>query len=165
MGTGYNGSALMPSGYGVYNGTNYTSGAPLVITEGSKVKLLNNAASAILGQLPDGQRLWDSSTNKITPINSGDSYVMRVDFTAANTSNTGAIELTLNIGGTQGDILAIPSSFIRGVNVFRRFTTSSLIFTLDTFIQNGGELYLESIRGTTSLYDLTIVLARVHEAK
>lgn len=163
MGKGYSNGTK--TGYGIYNGTDYTEASPLVITAGNKVKLVNNAASTVLSQLPEGQDLWDPVTNKITPINDGDGYLLRVDFTAANTSNTGALELTLDIGGSLGEILARPDTFIRGTNIFRRFTSTSMIYSLGTFLANGGELFLESIRGTTSLYDLTIIISRFHEAK
>lgn len=155
------------TGWAQYSDTQYTSTTPLVVAEGSEIALTNNAGQTITSHLPLGiAALYDGTTNKITPENSGDSYILRIDFTAFSTSNTGYGEIKLNVGGAVGQILDIPVNFPRGTGILnaRELTRSTLMYSLDTFIQNGGTLSYESVRGSTSIYDIVFVISRIHKA-
>lgn len=110
--------------------------------------------------------LYDGALNKITPDKSGDGYLLRIGFKRFTTSNTGYGEITLDIG--QDDpILDIPVTFPRGTGVInaRTFVSTDFIFSGDDFIANGGSLYFESVRGTTSIYDIRYLIARVHKSR
>jgi hypothetical protein len=155
------------TGWASYNDDQYTSGSPLVITAGSTVQLTNNAASSIKTHLPNGiTDFWNSSTNVITPENSGDAYMLRVSFTAFTDNNNGLAESQLDIGGSQGIIDRRLINFPRGTGLgnARNISYTSLIFSLDTFLANGGTLQIEGITGTTSIYDISILIARIHKA-
>ena len=155
------------TGWAQYSDTVYTSGSPLLVTQGTEVALTNNAGSTITSNLPTGvTAFYDGTTNLITPENSGDAYMLRVDFSAWNTVTEGYGVVKLDIGGGIGVILNRSVQFPRGSgsgNV-RLFTSSSLIYTLGTFIANGGTLTFESVRGNTSIYDINFVISRVHKA-
>ncbi len=156
------------TGWAQYSDTQYTSTSPLIVTNGSNVNLTNNAGNTIKSQLPEGVTdLYDNVAGKITPDTSGDMYELRVDFTAFTTSNTGYGELTLDIGGSLGVILSIPVTFPRGTGISnsRAFSRTTLMYTLDTFLQNGGRLKYESIRGNTSVYDIVYVISRIHKGR
>lgn len=151
------------TGWAQYSDSLHTSGSPLVVEQGEEVILTNNAANSITGFLPlDVDSLY--SNNKITPANSGDTYILRIDFTAYTNNNNGLAEIKLDIGGTQGVILKRILQFPRGAGISnaREFSTTNLIFTLDTFIANGGEIKVESVRGDTSIFDVSYVITRVH---
>lgn len=166
-GVGSDGSNLAESGWAQYSDDQYTELSPLVISVGQRVKLSNNAANIINSQLPVGvSDFYDGTTEKITPDLVGDSYMLRVNFKAFTDDNNGYAELQLDIGGAQGVILERGLSFPRGTgpsNV-RSFSTSSLIYTLGQFVSNGGELFIDNIRGTTSIYDISYVISRDHKA-
>lgn len=155
------------SGWAQYNDDQYTELSPLVIPTGQRVKLPNNAANIINSQLPTGVlEFYNGTTQKITPDSVGDSYMLRVNFKAFTDDNNGYAELQLDIGGTQGIILERGLNFPRGTgssNV-RSFSSSSLIYTLGQFVSNGGELFINNIRGTTSIYDISYVISRDHKA-
>jgi hypothetical protein len=155
------------TGWAQYKDTAYTSGSPLTVTQGSTVTLANNAGSTITSHLPSGvTAFYDGTTNKITPENSGDFYEVRIDFNAWTDNNNGLAVVKLDIGGSMGVILQRLVNFPRGTgsgNV-RSYSTTTGIYTLDTFLANGGTLQIESITGTTTIYDINFVINRTHKA-
>lgn len=166
--TGSNVSLDTGTGWAQYADTEYTSANPFVITEGSSVNLSNNSLSTITSNLPEGvSTFYDPTSGKLIGDGSGDSLILRVSFKCYTDNNNGFAEVTVDIGGTVGSVLDLPIVFPRGtgsVNT-RPYTSTNLIYTLDTFIQNGGEFLIESVRGTTSIYDIVYVIARTHKAK
>ena len=76
-------SSSAESGWAQYSDGQNTSASPLIIPQGSRVKLSNDASSIIDSQLPDGVvSFYDSVSQKITPDGIGDSYMLRVNFKA-----------------------------------------------------------------------------------
>lgn len=158
-------SATVGTGWAQYSDGQYTSASPQLVNEGITAVLGNNAASVIDSHLPPGiTELYDGT--KITPENSGDAYLLRVNFKAFTSSQNGVLEVALDIGGAQGVILSEDVAFPRGTgsgNV-RDITRTFLIYSLGTFIANGGEIKVTSVRGNTSIYETTYVISRVHKA-
>tara|TARA_R110002049_G_scaffold309180_1_gene518122 strand:- start:12934 stop:13713 length:780 start_codon:yes stop_codon:yes gene_type:complete len=153
-------NSLSSLGWAQYSDTQYTSSSPLVVNEGSRVNLNNNAGSNITAHLPLGvTQLYDTTTKKITPVKLGDSMQLRVAFKAFTSSNNGVGEITLNIA-PQITIVSETFDFPRGIGAsnIRNFTKSNLIYALDTFMANGGEIFFESITGNTSIYDIVYVI-------
>lgn len=158
---------LGATGFAQYSDTIRTLENPLVITQGSNILIPNNAGSTIPSQLPiEGTHLYDGTTNTFTPYNVGDAYILRIGFDRYTTSNTGYGEITLDIGAAN-PILNIPVEFPRGTGSInaRKFVVSELIYSFDTFIANGGKLYFESVRGDTSIYNISYVIARIPKGK
>lgn len=165
--TGSSGSVDTGTGWAQYADTEYTSANPLVIPVGPAVRLPNNALSTITAHLPDDiTAFYDGTTGKILGNNEGDTITLRVSFKCFTDNNNGFAEVTVDIGGTIGSILDLPINFPRGTGSInaRPYTSTNLLYTLDTFVQNGGELLIESIRGTTSIYDIVYVIERTHKA-
>ena len=168
IGVGGGAAALGTLGWAQYGDTIYTEVSPLVVGVGAEVLLTNNAGNNITSQLPVGvDKLYDGSTNKITPVNLGDGYNLRIDFERYSTSQAGYGEIKLHIGGTQGVIMSIPVEFPRGTGSenSRPFTVTEFVYSFTDFINNGGSLSYESIRGTTSIYNIRIIIAKVIEGK
>jgi hypothetical protein len=80
--------------------------------------------------------------NKITPMAEGDTYTLRVDFTAEIANVSGVFDLKIDIGGGLGDILNRVETFPRGANTPQRFSFTINIFIRNTFIVNGGNLQI-----------------------
>ena len=155
-------------GWALYRDTVYTSASPLVVSEGSKVDLNNNAGSTITSHLPIGvTSLYDEVTKKITPVKLGDTMDLRIAFKCFTSINTGYGEVSVNIGGAIGDILTIPVNFPRGTGSIneRNFVETNLIYSLDTFMQNGGALHYESVRGETSICDIEYTILITSKGK
>ena len=153
------------TGWGSYSDDEYTESSTLVITAGNGAVLTNNAASIFAPNLPlDVETLWVD--DKIKGVGLNDGCLIRIDFQAYTTSNTGYGEIHLDIGGDQGVILEVPVDFPRGTGLpnVRSFSETVFYYTSSTFLANGGTLIYNSIRGTTSIYDITFVISIVNPA-
>ena len=157
------------TGWAQYKDNQYTSGSPLVIAAGdTAVITINNGGGVINSQLPLGvDSLWDSFNNKIIPQASGDAYLIRIDFTTFTNNNNGLANLLLDIGGSQGVIVKRLINFPRGTGIgnSRDYSSTTLIYTLGTFFANGGQLKVTSITGTTSIYDINLVISKIHRSR
>lgn len=123
-----------------------------------------NAGQTILAYAPlGGETLWDSSTNKISPINLGDSYMIRVDFDAQIASNDGWFDFKVNIGGSIGTAFGETKVFPKGQNVSHKYSLGFPIYTLGTFIQNGGSLIINPSH-TMQVYNKRIIIFKIGEA-
>jgi hypothetical protein len=128
-------------------------------------KITINAGATILSQKPTGgEGLWDAANNKITPINLGDAYNVRIDFKAAIASNDGWFEFSVNIGGAIGVALAELKVFPKGTGVIHNFSIDFPIYTLATFVQNGGELIINPSH-TMTIFDKRIILFKIGQGK
>jgi hypothetical protein len=161
-------SSISQLGWALYRDTQYTSASPLVVAEGQKVNLNNNAGSTITSHLPSTvTALYNGSSKKITPNKLGDTMDLRISFKCFTDIQTGYGEVSVNIGGTIGDILNIPVNFPRGTgsNNERNFVETNLIYSLGTFMANGGEVFYESIRGETSICDIDYTILITSKGK
>lgn len=147
-------------GWASYSTTTYTNASPFTVTPNSTVTLLNNANNSIITDLPSGvTAFYNGTTNKITPIAIGDSYTVNVRFKARTTMNNDYLSLFIDIGaGTQ--INAEAKQFLKGANTEQPFSFTMPIFTLATFVANGGEIKISSNEGTISVYDITYFIIR-----
>lgn len=165
--TGSNISEAVGTGWAQYADTEYTASNPFIVSAGSILNLPNNSLSTITSNLPsDINSFYDNNTGKIIGNNVGDALMLRVSFKCFTDNNNGFAEVSLDIGGTVGSVLELPINFPRGTgsgNV-RPYTSTNLIYTLDTFVQNGGEVLIEGVRGTTTIYDIVYVIERTHKA-
>lgn len=116
--------------------------------------------------LAGGTSLWDGTTNKITPVAVGDSYDLRVvlQVTAKATSPT-RLTLELDIGGQ-----ATPTNIIAEQTVSAEKTTPFIstfsfpIFCLNTFLANGGQLFVRTDTGSVTVASRSILLSRNYSA-
>lgn len=155
---------LTGKGWMVYGDTQYTSASPLVVAN-NRVKLTCNGlgSDTYKGEAPFGiTDLWDTTTQKFTPENSGDSYDVRVQFKAKCSTVSAYFDVELDIGGSLGVITARTVSSSKGANNEQRYSIGIPIFTRDTFVANGGEIYINSTdSGTTvSIYDIQLFVKR-----
>lgn len=150
-------------GWWVVTDTTKTIGAPLSIPSNTRTKLNLNADSVIEAFAPDGipaSSIYDNVSKKITPLVSGDSYLLRVSLIAVPSQNNNSITIDLDIGGTQGIILERSQRLQRGSGVPNPVSTTNALFALNTFIANGGDLYV-TCDGNVDIYGVNIFLQRV----
>lgn len=152
------------TGWARYGDTTYTSGSPFVVTAESTVNLPNDAGSVIKSQIPSGVTAFYDGT-VITPENEGDFYDLSIRFTTQSSVNEGTIRLTVDIGGTQGEIVSDFRRLGRGSGLNNQLTFAFGVFTLDTFIANGGTIRVEAIDGDQSIFDIVYVISRTHKAR
>ena len=152
------------SGWGSYTDNVYTTGSPLTVTQGNTGIITNSAATLINTYLPTGvSSFYNPATSRITPENLGDSYVVRVNFTARTDNNSGSAVLGFNLGPTPGSdlILQRTITFPRGIGVDRPVTSSNLTFVTSNFLANGMRIELESIVGDTEIFDISFLISRL----
>ena len=147
-------------GWAQYNDDAYTVGSPFSIAEGVTASLPNNAATVLEGFLPLGVSSFYDGT-KIRPDSIGDYYIITIRFVAACSKLSGHTELSIDIGGTQGQIFKSSIIFPKGIGVFDTFNIPLPCFALDTFKANGGIVKLEALLGDLTIYSISYQVARV----
>lgn len=154
------------TGWAVYSDNVYTSGSPFVVNSGVTSTLPNNAGSVINSQIPLGvTSFYNSGTSKIIPELNGDSYLINVRFTAVSSSNTGLADVSLDIGGAMGVIDGQTISMRKGAGNSQIINVIFDIYSLSTFVSNGGLIKFNSIDGNTSIYNIQYKITRTHKAK
>lgn len=149
-------------GYGVYGDTQYTS-TPLVVSNGTTVKLSNNAGS-VIEELPAGSDgFYDGSV--ITPDALGDAYIVRLGFEAASSINQGAFNVAVDISAAGDGSIVIsgdPERMIRGSNTYQRYSISLPIFCRETFITNGGHVLFSAVDGNISVRNISFFIVKLY---
>ena len=91
----------------------------------------------------------------------GDSLLINVRFIAKSTSTTGLIDVSLDIGGSQGIITEQTVSIRKGVGNEQRVNIIFDVFTGTTFLANQGQIKITSIVGDTDIYNVVFKVTRV----
>jgi hypothetical protein len=137
-----------------------TEGSPQELIAGQD-NVITLDAQAIIAEAPNGERLWDVSTSKITPISEEDSYVFRLSFAAKIANSTGYYTVKVDIGGSEGVIFSRVNSFPKGANTEHVFSSTNIIFTRETFINNGGQIKINPSH-TMDIYNKSLLINRVY---
>lgn len=159
-------NALVDSfGWVEFRDTVNTQSNRQALTAETDAKITINAGFTITSQAPaNGLGLWDNVDNKIRPIKIGDSYKVRLDFKAAISSNDGWFEFSVNIGGAIGTAFGELKVFPKGQNVVHNFSIDFPIYTLATFVANGGELIINPSHSMT-IFDKRIIIFKIGQGK
>lgn len=156
----------MQTGWISYADTTYTVSNPFTIANGTTDTLENNAQTLIVTQKPNSVTNWyNSSTKKITPSLTGDFYNIIIRFKAKTTANNDYMDVSCDIGGTQGIIYEKTLTMVKGANTEHFYTLEMNVYTASTFVSNGGTIKVTANTGTLSIYNISYVIARLHRAK
>lgn len=111
--------------------------------------------------------LWDTANDKITPIGIGDSYDVRLDLEiSAKTGSPNNVTLVLDIGATPdgtggaGSILIVERIINAGKTTPFKVSVGFPIFSLSTFVTNGGTIWLSTDTGTVTIASRSIFIKR-----
>lgn len=103
--------------------------------------------------------LW--SDNKITPIALGDSYNLRIDLEiTAKTQNPASIALALDINPEGSPIIIAEKEINTSKTAPYTISVALPIFTLNTFIANGGAILLQTSSGEITVGKRSILIVR-----
>lgn len=153
-----------PNGWAIYVDGTYTSGSPLVLTNGARNLLTidGNGSTTNTDFLPAGVTdFWDTTNNKITPEKVGDSYDLRIDFAVDVPTNTESIVLELDIGDGSPDIPIVTKGIQFAESGSGQLVSIGFpIFALSTFLANGGKIYLTPSAGGFDIYNIQIFIKR-----
>lgn len=153
------------TGWADYNDSAFTVSSPLNITSGNKVTLPNNASYTNESQQPvDIAHMFNVSDTTITGRN-GDGLNVTIEFSVKpTTASVTRITVTLDIGGSVGEIY--PRDFIltKGNGVEHFYLSSFDAYTLGTWESNGAKVKVVS-DAAASIYNIRYILTRTHKAR
>lgn len=143
-----------------YADTQYTEGSPFSIVADTDTLLPNNGLGGVKTYEPDGITLYNTSTQKITGIE-GENRTITLEFKAKPTAGaTTYLEHWIDIGGVIPPLYTRIVSFPKGVGVERNITSTTMVYTLDTWEANGGSVYIRA-NGSADIYGIRYVIKRV----
>lgn len=149
----YQDNALIPLTVGI---------TPVVFTVNS------NGSETYNDQLPSdsiGVPLWDSSINKIHPINLNDAYDLRIIFEVTSRSSVPVfLNLVLDIG-TESYITLPEYVTTIELNKTLPYTKSYSmpVFVKDVFFENKGQIFLSTDSGSITISARSIFIKRDHK--
>jgi len=162
-----NSDVLAPTGWGNYEdsvaGTIALSTTPAKLTVDS-LGTATDIASLPIAMVDASATLWDSTNHKITPATLRDSYVLRVQVALDSVSgNPLRLVLDMDISGGVSPtiIIASDSKSIRGGSFPQTYLFSFPFFCKETFLLNGGQLFLSTDTGTAVVGERAIFIERV----
>lgn len=132
------------------------------LTSGQENALTIDGASTIKTYKPLGMgnsELW--ANNKITPLALGDAYSIRIDFNADIANANGYFDFGIYIDGAIGYAVQDTFTFPKGALTAHRFSLNFVIYCLETFMTNKGELRINPSH-TMLVWDKRIILSRVY---
>lgn len=142
----------------------YTSGSPRTITGSTRTQVTIDGAGAATEQthLPEGiTGFWNTGNNQLGPANEGDFYDVRLQFKCSTAATAAFVDCELDVGGALGTIVQETQPILKASSATNRIMFSWPVFTLDTFLINGGTFYITP-SDDTDFWDFTITIARVH---
>lgn len=156
----------VPHGWGFYADTASSPATIVYNTTPAKLQIDGGGGTSESSYLPPEIRgsaeLWDVVNDKITPVAVGDSYDMRINLTISATSGTpNYLILELDIGGSASPTNVISTQALPMYKTAPFDIVVSLpIFTLGTFLANGGQVFLSTDTGTATVSDRSIFISR-----
>lgn len=158
---------ILPTGWAVYVDGETSPATQTITTTYSKLQIDALGGTTNETRLPSSIRgsasLWDNINNKITPITVGDSYNLRLDIeVTAKTGGVSSLFIQLDIGGGASPTIVIVDRFA-SVAKTPPFPVSVgfPIYCLETFLANGGQIFLACDTGTLTIASRSIVIQRV----
>jgi hypothetical protein len=162
-----------PTSWALYADSTYTDVSPLSINN-AKVQIACDGLGGTTNKTQLSPNiaitdLWDAVTNRITPVNIGDAYSLRLTFDAQGPQNA-YFDIGLDISS---DIINSPIVIARetkihpeGTGVTSGYSFDVPIFSLSTFTTNGGALFIDTRDDAIQLdiFNINIFLCRVHRA-
>lgn len=157
------------TGWGDYTDSQYTQGSPFLVSADTDTMLPNDGQGAFSRRFEEPADIapfpcgW-LDDNKIRGRD-GDALMITTSCTLLPTSaSTTDLELWYDIGGGVGELYRRIAGFPKGNGVVRSFTVSTLVYTLDTWEENGATTYVRS-NGPVSIYNIRHVVGRVHSRR
>lgn len=110
--------------------------------------------------------LWNTSTNRITPVALGDGYNIRLDLTVASESgNPNGLTVELDIQAASsyaGRITILDRLAGTGRSIPYTVSIGVPLFVGATFVANGGQFWVTADTGSVSVSTAAILVQRAH---
>jgi len=154
------------TGWVSYADTTYTPSNRFTVLQGDTAILPNNAGEVIDAEIPLGiDSLYSPAQTKLVSPQSGNGYVLRVNFTTSSDNVSGYFTLIIDIGDTSLiPISAETYTFPKGAGTAHAYSTTTLLYSLDTYVANGAKIRILSESGDTEIWNISYVIALTHSA-
>lgn len=153
-------------GWGNYADAATTPATQVFNTTASKLQIDGGGGGTEENYLPREIRgissLWDTTNDKITPIEIGDAYTLRISLTiTAKSGSPNDLICQLDIGGgaTPTIVITEVAADISRTPPFN-VTFSFPIFCLSTFLSNGGQLFFKTNAGSVTISNRSLYIKR-----
>lgn len=164
-GAGSGSWSYMPQGSGYYQDD---SAGQVFNTTAAKLSINGLGPNTDESHLPRDIRgsgsLWNTTSDKITPIAVGDDYNLRLDLPV--TTETGSpTELTIELdisGGASPSIVIVERFAGTGRTTPYTISVGFPIFVRSTFLANGGQIFLSTDSGSVTITDPAIHISRTY---
>lgn len=160
------GEGIDALGWVALTDTTYTPGSPFSILSSTDTVLRFNADSILESYAPNGYTASDFFDDVGFRVNSpvlGAAYMFRVTFKCVPSNSSRVLNMTYSIGTGVGAQIPIDvrTFDLRTSGVASNISSSSLIYSLGTFLTNGLEII---VNPTTNcdIYDIGFVLSRIN---
>lgn len=164
-GSGSGSWTYWPTGWASYTAAsgaqNFTTTAAKLIIDGTGTSIETHLPSEIRGS----GSLWNTGTSEIKPIAVGDAYTLRLDLPVTARTTATFLTVGIDIGGG-----ATPTNYINETRIdCDRSTPFDLsvsipIYTLNTFVTNGGQIFIVTNSGDLDIDQPRILITRTHGA-
>jgi len=152
-----------PHGWASYKDN---ASAQTFTTTAAKLSIDGLGSTTEIGYLPEGvTALWDTAADKIIASGLGDSYIVRIDLPiTAVTGSASILELELDIGGGATPSIVIVDRQISVAAGSNKVVSVSFgLFSLSTFVANGGQIFLKSDANTVQVTAPSVLIQRVSQ--
>lgn len=160
------GEFIRVQGWSQHEDTNQTVATPSqTIATGVRTLWTNDGGSLALEKLPSdigvGNHLWDTVTNKITPVAVFDTYSTRIEFKVQDYAGAAPdLKVEIDIGGAIGVIASTTRPLLKGGGE-QSMTFVLPLFAGSTFIANGGSIYVTFTgTGSCKIFGSRIMIVR-----
>lgn len=160
-------SSIGQTGWADYRDTQFTDAAPQVLIANTPNKVLINGLVNQTQELPVGvPNLWDTTTNTIVAANAGTGMLVTFETTIRRASGTGGWELDSWIDiGLPGGVRLYPRTQAadNGSND-KKVTWTTAAYCLDTWVANGGAIYIEP-EVAAECYGSRVIIHHTHHGR
>ena len=138
-------------GFGFYTDTLNTILSPQLITSGSAVAIQNNKGQVFEPSLPTGVTTLYNGTG-ITPPSANGQFQAYIAFIGRSSTNNNSFRVSIDIGGTLGEIFPTIETFVKGTNIYQPYSIKINGYMGSTFLANTGIPKIEVTSGTMEIY-------------
>lgn len=151
------------TGWATYIDSTYTSGSPLVFTASTWTTIPFSPTDIIDTYLPCDIDSFYDRTDSTFLGKLGDAYTINVSFKVRpNTPTTTLLDFGIDIGGNIGVVYPKTLLLTKGDNIEQYFISSFTVYTLGTWVSNGGKAKIKTDH-SVDIYDVRYEVFRVHK--
>lgn len=149
------------TGWGSYKDTIYTQANKFSIAQNTQVVVPNNGATKIENQLPTGATtLYNTSNQKITPVNATSLYGVRVRFKVVNSGTTTDF-ISVSLEKATTDVPFTDDKVLRADVSPQSIDINTIVYSDATALSNGFTVRLKSGASAIQIYDVEFIISKL----